>query len=204
MAKPKPLPPKASAVKPKTLVAAALAKTNIPAQVRDDIEAIRADLDAEYRDRFLAMTAAISKQASALDRIQHTLELLLEHAAPELQGRIPGLVVAPEGADADLASVRGAFAADPIGAGYSLGQQAIANALQCNQTDVSLLLRELEIKKKPALAVVVRKSGEHETVNYHRRVIDELLRVLEKPPANASKEILSAIARIKRKRQPAG
>ena len=191
------------AVGGRTLVGAALAKTNLPAAVREEVEGIRADLDAEYRDRFIAMTNAISRQASALDRIQHTLELLLEHAAPELRGRIPGLTVAPEGAEADLATVKNAVAADPIGAGYSLGQQAIADALQCSQSDISVLLRGLALKNKPALAVVVRRGPTREIVNYHRRVIDELLRVIEKPPHGASPVMLKAIDRIRRKQKPA-
>lgn len=182
--------------KPRSLVAAALAKTSMPAEVQDEIAAIRAELDAQYRDRFIEMTGAIAKQASALDRILATLEMLVEHASPELKGRVPGLRLAEPGGKADLATV----AADPIGAGYSLSQQAIADALQCSPSDVSVLLGEHPIKDQPELAVVVRRGKQREIVNYHQRAVEYLVRIIDKPPAGASSKMRKAIDRIKRKR----
>lgn len=190
--------------RPKTLVGAALAKTAVPLEVREEIEGIRRDLDAQHREQFIKMTDAISRQASALDRIQRTLELLLEHSAPDLKGRIPGLLVAPDGVDADLATLPAKVAADPIGAGYSLSQQGIADALNCSSADISILLKWHPLKRKPELAVVVRRGKTQEVVNYHRRAVDELLRVIEKPPSTASREMLGAIDRIQRRRRSAG
>ncbi len=186
--------------KPRTLVGAALAKTAIPPEVREEIEGIRRDLDAQYREHFITMTEAISRQASALDRIQHTLQLLLEHSAPELKGRIPGLTVAPEGSVPDLATVPATIGADPIGAGYSLSQQGIADALNCSSSDISVLLKGHPLKTKSEFAVVVRRGKTQEVVNYHRRAVDELLRVILRPPSSASKDMLRAIERIQRRR----
>lgn len=182
--------------KPRTLVAAALAKTSLPDGVQEEIANIRAELDAQYRDRFIEMTGAIKAQASALDRILGTLELLVQHAAPELKGRIPGLSVAAPGTAADLATV----AADPIGAGYSLGQQALADALQCSQSDVSVLLAEYPLKNKPEYAVIVRRGKQREIVNYHLRAVEHLVEIIEKPPASATTRMRQAIERIRRKR----
>lgn len=182
---------------PKSLVGAALAKTGMDAAVRSEIEAIRADLDANYRDRFIALTESISRQASALDRIQHTLQLLLEKSAPELMGRIPGLAVATDGSDPDLATIA---VADPIGQGYSLSQQAIADALKCSQSDVSILLKAFPLRDNPRFAVVVRSGKTRDVVNYHRRAIDELLRIVEKPPTNASSTVAAAVRRIRARR----
>jgi hypothetical protein len=183
--------------KPRTLVGAALAKTGLSQEVRDEIEGIRAELDAQYRDRFIEMTQAILQQASALNRIQRTLELLLEHSAPELKGRVPGLRIAGPGEDVDVATI----AADPIGAGYSLGQQAIADALHCSQSDISVLLNERPLKDKPELAVVVRRGPQREIINYHPRAVDTLLKLIERPPADATPRMVKAIERIRKRRR---
>lgn len=91
-----------------------------------------------------------------------------------MRGRIPGLTVAPEGVEADLATVKDAVAADPIGAGYSLGQEAIADAMQCSQSDIPVMLCALKLKDNYSLAVVVRRGdmssrvGRREGARSHR------------------------------------
>jgi hypothetical protein len=195
------LPKSEAGPRPRSIVAAALARTNLPASVQEDVEVIRAELDADYRERFIALTEAISRQASALDRIQATLALLLEHSAPDLKGRIPGLAVAPPGSSADLATITAAVGVDPIGAGYSLSQQGLADALHCSASDISVLLKHHPLKQNPHMAVVVRHGKKTAVVNYHRRAIDELLRLVERPPQGAARELLKAIERINRRRK---
>jgi hypothetical protein len=182
--------------RPRTLVQAALAKTELTEPVQAEIEAIRSELDAAYRDRFIEMTQALGRQASALDRILHTLEMLVEHSAPELRGKLPGLRLAEPGEDADIATI----AADPIAAGYSLSQQALAASLNCSQSDVSVLLSEHPLKEDPKFAVVVRRGKQREIVNYHARAIDELRRLIEKPPASLGTRGLKAVVRIRKRR----
>ena len=200
MARPKarPAEKEPSAPKTRSLVSAALAKTTLPQAVRDEIEGIRADLDAEYRDHFIAMTAAIANQATAQARILRTLELLVEATAPHLRGHVPGLSIAPPGSTPDLAMI--SLPADPIGAGYSLTQQGIADALQCSSADISILLKHHPLKHKQDLAIVVRRGKTQETVNYHRRAVDELLSVIERPPPTAHRDMVKAIERIRRRR----
>jgi hypothetical protein len=186
--------------RPRTLVQAALARTDLPEPVQTEIEGIRSELDAAYRERFIEMTQALARQASALDRILRTLEMLVEHSAPELKGKLPGLRLAEPGENADVATIT----ADPIAAGYSLSQQALADALNCSQSDVSVLLSEHPLKDDPRYAVVVRRGKTREIINYHARAIDALGRIIDKPPASLGERGMKAIQRIRKRRGSAG
>ena len=120
----------------------------LSSDVRIPLQDVIEELEGAYRDRFLELAEAIKKQASALDRIQRTLELLVKHADPSLLDQaIPAIRLAEPGEAPDVATV----IVDPIGAGYALSQQQIADALSINQSDVSVLVRAFKLKRRPAV-----------------------------------------------------
>jgi hypothetical protein len=186
----------------RSLAESALAKTKLPPAIQQHIIGIRLELEAAYRDRFVEMTEAIKRQASAIDRIHRMVELLLEKSSPELMGTVPGLRLAAPGEEADLPSVSGVVV-DPIGAGFALTQEDLARALQCGQADVSILVNELKLMDDATLAVVVRQGKSRRAINYHRRAIDRLSEIIASPPSNISSKALKAIARIQKKRAAA-
>ena len=74
------------------------------------------------------MVATMKEQASALDRIQETLRVLVQAVNPSLSAQVPPAVrVASDGENPDLASA--VVVADPIGQGYVLSQAKLALAL---------------------------------------------------------------------------
>ncbi|MFO0639916.1 MAG: hypothetical protein U0183_11940 [Polyangiaceae bacterium] len=185
--------------KPRSLFSAALKKTGLSEQVRAEIEGIHGEYDAAYRERFTELAQAIVRQASALDRIQRTLEMLVEHSAPNLRGRVPGLRLAQPGEEEDVATV-GLAVADPIGQGYALGQQELAEALRCSQPQVSQLLKIFLLKDDPELAIVVRRGKKREIVNYHPRAIERLAQLLENPPRSLTASEQDLVRRVQRRR----
>ena len=185
--------------KPRSLFSAALKKTGLSEEARAEIEGIHGEYDATYRERFAELAQTIARQASALDRIQRTLELLVEQSAPALRGRIPGLRLAKPGEAPDVATVN-LGVADPIGQGYALGQKELAEALRCTQTDVSNLLKAFPLKNDPEYAVVVRRGKQREIVNYHPRAIEKLVTLLDNPPPGTSSAVKSVLGRIQRRR----
>jgi hypothetical protein len=144
----------------------------LPEAARRELAGIKAALDEQYRDRFLEMAEALNRQAAALERIQTTLSILVEHIAPNLSGTAPvAFRVSRDGEDSDLAST--VVTADPIGAGFTLTQADIGRALGLSEADVSILLRALKLRDDERLAVEVR-SGKRSLFNYHPRVVEAL------------------------------
>jgi len=186
--------------RPRTLAAAALAKTSLSPEIQAELEATRVEIEGAYRDYLVTLHQTLKLQASALDRIQHTLALLVEHAAPELRGRVPGLRLAQPGEAPDVATVS-VGVADPIGQGYALGQKELAVALRCTQTDVSNLLKAFPLKGNPEYAVIVRRGKQREIVNYHPRAVERLVALLESPPSSGmSTAVKKVIQRIQKRR----
>jgi hypothetical protein len=156
--------------KPADFSAKSISELGLSPEVEDALRDVVASLGEDYRDAFVEMAQAINRQASALDRIQATLNVLVSKVIPEHDDRIPAAVsVAPQGTRADLAHA--IIVADPIGAGYTLSQEALARALGITQTDVSILERALKLREDGSCAVVVRKGLHHDTVNFNARAI---------------------------------
>jgi hypothetical protein len=61
-------------------------------QVKAALADIQAEIAGAYRERFIEMIEALNKQASALDRIQTTLHILVKHLAPRLEGEVPAVL----------------------------------------------------------------------------------------------------------------
>ncbi len=114
-----------------------------------------------------AMMAALREQGATLQRIQATLEQLM---------RGQGLAAAP-----------GAFgpatpsSADPMGAGFTLSQRALAEALALPPSYVSRLVRAFKLDEDPLYALTVR-PGAKRLVNYHPRAIDRFRELVQSPP----------------------
>lgn len=140
-------------------------------QVEAALANIQAELAAAYRESFTEMVSAIQEQASALNRIQNTLNLLIQALAPTLGAHAPPAIrIAAEGdAHPDLASA--VVVADPIGQGYTLSQTNLAKALGVPATDLSIGIKALKLSQKAELAVEVRKGRRSGIVNYHPRAI---------------------------------
>jgi hypothetical protein len=143
------------------------------------------------------MAEAIARQASALDRIQTTLSILVAKIAPELNDQVPAAIsVAPDGSRPDLASA--IVVADPIGAGFTLSQQALATAIGISQADLSVLDRAWKLRDTEGCAVTVRKGPRRNAVNYHRRAVSRFLQLVESAPTSTlNAEQRSALRRVK-------
>lgn len=174
---------------------------NLDPKVEDALRDVEDELRAQYSDAFLALTSAINEQASALNRIQATLELLVRAIQPTLASQLPGLPpairVAADGEAPDLASA--IVVADPVGAGYVLSQQALAETLGVSQPDVSILVKPFKLADDGECAIVVRKGKQRDMVNYHRRAIARFRELVASPPSGMSKAELAALDRVRRK-----
>lgn len=174
--------------------AAATALRNIHTEVAD-----------AYRESFFEMTETLKRQAAALNRIQTTLQILVERIAPELaqDNRVPiALSLAADTSDSDLA--RAVVVADPIGAGYMLSQSDLAKLLGLTSADVSILVRGFSLATHGELAVTVRSGEAYNMVNYHYRAVDRLRELIENPVGDLNKEMKQTLNRVRRKLKPGG
>lgn len=117
-----------------------------------------------------AMMAALKEQGATLQQIKATLEQLLRGLTPP----------APPG---DGAPTSSATVADPMGAGFTLTQRALAEALAIPASYVSTLVRAFKLDEDPLYALIVR-PGAKRLVNYHPRAIDRFRELVRCPPAS--------------------
>ncbi|CAN5216107.1 hypothetical protein BH09MYX1_BH09MYX1_09360 [soil metagenome] len=156
---------------------------------------IQEEVSASYRDRFIEMLEIMRQQASQLERIQHTLAILVKTIEPKLDGQVPTVLrIAAEGERADLATA--VVVADPIGAGYTMSQADVATALGLSGSRVSVLIRAFKLDVSDC-AVTVRRGTRRTIVNYHPRVLDAFRRLVMKPPEGLRKDVQSAIAKTR-------
>ncbi len=175
----------------------------LDAEAKQALKDVRAEIADAYRDAFLEMVATQRKMASALERIQNTLSLLVNHFELELGGKAPAAIrVAEPGTEPDLASAL--LVADPIAAGYTLNQVDIARALGLSQPDVSTLVRAFRLPEDGACAVIVRK-GKKDLSNYHPRAVERLRHLIANPPKGLNEAAAKAVERARRRLiEPAG
>ncbi len=153
----------------------------LPVEVVQILTEIRASVDEQYRERFVEMAQALHRQAAALERIQTTLTILVEHLAPQLTEAVPvAFKVAQAEEEPDLATTL--VTADPIGAGFTLTQADVARALGLSDADASLLIRGFDLRDDPQLAVQVRHGKGQPLYNYHRKVVERLRALVASPP----------------------
>jgi len=150
----------------------ALDEMDLPGEAKDALRNIKAIVDAQYRDRFLEMAQALHRQAAALERIQSTLSILVEHLEPSLKDKIPVAFNIAGDDEPDLATAL--VIADPIGAGYTLCQADIARATGLPDPGVSVLVRAFRLRSDELLAVGVRRGQGKALYNYHPRVVERL------------------------------
>jgi hypothetical protein len=145
------------------------------------------------------MVRAVQEQASALNRIQNTLNLLLGHLAPTIADQAPPAIrIAGAGEAVDLASA--VVVADPIGQGFTLSLTSLAKALGVSPGDLGVIAKALKLNNRPNFSVVVRSgSGPRNSItNYHARAIDEFRRVIiETQISSLSGNERSALRRLK-------
>jgi hypothetical protein len=182
---------------PLSLAARAIDRLELSTEAKDALRAILADLAAQYQQSFVKMLETQRMQASALDRLQTTLQLLVEKIAPEIKDRIPVPIrLASDGDSRDLTSAL--VVADPIATGYTMSQANLAEALQLSQADVSVLVRALGIIDDGECAVIVRK-GPKKIANYHPRAIDRFRARVTSPPEDLDATQKSALDRVRRR-----
>lgn len=179
-----------------SLGSGAIAGLDVSPEVKAGLHAIQAELTAAYQKNFVEMIETLRRQASALDRLQTTLNLLVQAVHPTLKGVSVGVVAAAPGTDADLPSV---VLADPIAAGYVFTQGNLAEALGISAGDVSELVRLFKLDQDD-VAMTVRHGKQRNTVNYHQRAIEKLRGYIEAArrsmPRDLSKNQVSALRRV--------
>jgi len=182
---------------PEDLGAAGAKRLGLSPEVVKKLTEIQAEVSGAYRDTLIEMVQAVNRQASALERIQRTLEILIEHTAPKLKGQAPAAFrVAADGEQPDIASAL--VLADPIAAGYTMTQADLARAIGISEPDTSILARAFKLEDDPDCAVVVR-GGKQRTVNYHPRAARRFRELVAKPPRNLSQRQERTAERVRRK-----
>lgn len=180
----------------------AIDRLGLSPEVKAALVAIQADVTAAYQKNFVEMVETIRRQASALERLQTTLTLLVEKLAPEIKDQIPvALRVAEDGEQPDITSR--VVVADPIATGYTMTQADLASALGLTQPDVSVFVRAFKLTDDGECAVVVRKGSKQATVNYHPRAIERFRVLVTSPPAKLSEEQKKILERVTRRLRPA-
>lgn len=166
----------------RSLADASIAKLGLSPEVEAKLREIHAEVDGHYREAFADMAQAMARQSSALDRLQRTVELLVEAVRPDLAARMPAVLrVASDGEQPDVASVT---IGDPVGLGYTLSQAALAEAVGVSSGLMSQLCKVLKLSEDGKLAMVVRRGrkGNSDLVNYHPRAIAHVRDLIAKPP----------------------
>jgi hypothetical protein len=179
------------------LASRAIEQLDLDPEVKDLLLSIQADVTASYQKSFVTMLEAIHRQASSIERLQTTLNLLVEKIAPEIKDRVPvALRASGPGEDPDVASAL--VVADPIATGYTMTQANLAEALGLPEPEVSVLVRAFGLREDGESAVVVRKGRRSDTVNYHPRAIARFRELVADPPDELKPEQASALKRVRK------
>jgi hypothetical protein len=183
---------------PVSLATRAIEQLDLDENARAALRAIQADLAEQYQQTFLKMLETQRMQASALERLQTTLQLLIERIAPEIKDRIPiAIRIADNNDQADIAST--VVVADPIATGYTMTQANIAEALGIGQADVSILVRAFKLTEDGDCAVTVRKGPKSSIVNYHSRAIARFRELVASAPEKLTADQKKALDRVRRR-----
>lgn len=181
---------------PTPLAGKAIEKLGLSPTVQRALLEIQANLTSQYQRSFVEMTEAIQRQASALERLQQTLNILIGRIEPKLVGQLPAAVRVADGdEDADLATA--VVVADPIGAGYTMTQTDLAKALNLSQADVSALVKAFKLSEDGECAVVVRRGKTRDIVNYHARAIRRFKQLVANPPRGLKGDAKTALNRVR-------
>jgi predicted transcriptional regulator len=174
-------------------------------KLSEEVKAVLRDIQAEvaeqYKENFLAMVQAMQHQASAISRMQATLSTLIEVIRPDLKHSLPAAIGIADGKEhADIAH---AFVvADPIGAGFTMSQAALAEALGLKGPEVSILVRAFKLNEDEECAVVVRRGKSGEIANYHPRTTQRFRELVEHPPKDLTRSQQDTLRRVRAKLLP--
>lgn len=174
----------------------ALKGLDLDPQVRQALDEAISSIEDAYRDRFIELTDAISRQASTLQRIQETLHILVKHVVPTAAGTAPvAFRTASPDETPDLATVA---VLDPIAAGYTLSQRDLADALGLDQPTVSILVRAFKLPEDPECALTIRRGRAKAVVNYRPFAAERFRALVKNPPSGLGKPAASAMKKARR------
>lgn len=188
--------------KPPELAGRSAKDLGLSPEVQAALTGIQAELADAYREGFTEMVRAIQEQASALNRIQNTLNLLFKHLAPSIADQAPPVLrVSDSPEDADLASA--VIVADPIGQGFTLSLTSLAKAIGVSPSDLGIVVKALKLNNRPGLSVAVRNGYRNAITNYHSKAIEAFRAVILETSLSAlSGNDRSALQRLKKKLDP--
>lgn len=180
-----------------SLAASAIEQLDLGEPAKQALRSILGELAAQYQQSFVKMLETQRRQASALERLQTTLHLLVEKIAPEIKDRIPIAIRIVEGDDQpDIAST--VVIADPIAAGYTMTQSNLADALGINAADVSILVRAFKLTQDGDCAVTVRRGPKSSIVNFHPRALARFRELVAEPPDRLDAAQTKSLDRVRR------
>ena len=181
-----------------SLAAQAIERLDLGEPAKQALRAILAELAAQYQQSFVKMLETQRMQASALERLQTTLQLLVEKIAPEIKDRIPVAIRIADGDEqADIAST--VVIADPIATGYTMTQANLAEALGISPADVSILVRAFKLTEDGDCAVTVRKGPKSSIVNFHPRALVRFRELVAAPPERMTGAEKKSLERVRRR-----
>lgn len=184
---------------PESIGRKAIRDLGLEKPIEDALLDIYQRIDDSYRDRFLELTTALQQQASALDRIQKTLLILVEAVAPQLKASAPvAFAVAARDEAPDVATLS-VHVIDPIAGGFTLSQKDLGDALGLDSANVSVLVRAFKLPDDPECAITVRRGRRSGIVNYRPRAVERLRELIRQPPSGLARDAQSAL-RAARKR----
>ena len=185
-----------------SLAAQAIERLDLGEPAKQALRTILAELAAQYQQSFVKMLETQRMQASALERLQTTLQLLVEKIAPEIKDRIPVAIRIADGDDQpDIAST--VVIADPIATGYTMTQANLAEALGISPADVSILVRAFKLTEDGDCAVTVRKGPRFSIVNFHPRALARFRELVAAPPERMTGDEKKSLERVRRRLIPA-
>jgi hypothetical protein len=180
-----------------SLAASAIEQLDLSEPAKQALRSILAELAAQYQQSFIKMLETQRMQASALERLQTTLQMLVEKIAPEIKDRIPVPIRIVDSDDQpDIAST--VVIADPIATGYTMTQSNLAEALGINAADVSILVRAFKLTEDGDCAVTVRKGPKSSIVNFHPRALARFRELVAQPPDRLDSGQKKSLDRVRR------
>lgn len=129
----------------------------------------------------VAVVAVMKEQEATLRRIQAQLDALVKSLGPSAH-----MVVAGEST----------AVSDPLGAGFSMSQRALADELGVPASYVSALVRAFKLDEDPRYAVTVR-PGAKRLVNYHPRAVARFRELVQEPPADLDRRALHTLEQVR-------
>ncbi|MBI1947637.1 MAG: hypothetical protein HYS27_18245 [Deltaproteobacteria bacterium] len=168
----------------------------LPKEVEDLVIEMQSALIDAYNKSLTDLAATVRSQATALEAIQETLRVVVQHMriAPELEKKLPAVMRLAAPGEAPTLPV---VIADPNKVGFTWSQGELAAALGLTPPDVSVLARAFKLDEDPSCAVVVRAGKGKRIVNYHPRAAQRFRQLLDDPPQALTPEQRAVARRVR-------